>query len=97
MGWFRLPLRTASLPGDQPLALLCQQYGAAEIYLDGRLLHRFGRVAANAAGENTRRDLNPHLLFLNPGTDHLLAIRHSNHSARSLAVTDTRVCFKAVP
>src|SRR5215210_1706606 len=44
--WFRLRLLiNASL--DRQLALIIQQSGASEIYLDGQLIHRFGVISSN--------------------------------------------------
>jgi hypothetical protein len=46
--WFRLHLLTdTSL--DRQLALIIQQSGASEIYLDGQLIHRFGVLSSNPA------------------------------------------------
>ncbi len=46
IGWFRLHLEVAPALRNIPLALLQWQYGAAEIYLDGKRIHALGRVAA---------------------------------------------------
>ncbi|HEU4859370.1 MAG TPA: ATP-binding protein, partial [Chitinophagaceae bacterium] len=46
--WFRLRLLiNTSL--DKQLALIIQQSGASEIYLDGKLTHRFGVLSSNPA------------------------------------------------
>ncbi len=46
--WFRLRLLiNTSL--DRQLALIIQQSGASEIYLDGQLIHRFGFISSNPA------------------------------------------------
>lgn len=42
IGWFRLHLSLDSTVQEQQLALIIQQSGASEIYLNGRLIHRFG-------------------------------------------------------
>ena len=46
-GWFRLHFTLDSVREDQPLALRIVQEGASEVYLDGRLLARFGRVGTS--------------------------------------------------
>ncbi|NKB66740.1 MAG: response regulator [Candidatus Latescibacteria bacterium] len=91
IGWFRLWLRTDAGLGEQSLAVVCEQYGAAELYLDGRLLHRWGQVSSDPAQERTDQDLTPRILPLQAGTDHLLAIRHSNQTALRLHTDDMRV------
>ena len=44
--WFRLHLSIDSSLNDQ-LVLVIQQSGASEIFLDGRLIHRFGTLSAD--------------------------------------------------
>ncbi len=46
--WFRLHLSIDSSLNNQ-LALIIQQSGASEIYLDGQLIHRFGVLSSNPA------------------------------------------------
>jgi two-component system NtrC family sensor kinase len=45
VGWFRLRFTVDSLMAQQSLALLIEQTGASEIYLNGRLLGKFGQVS----------------------------------------------------
>ncbi|GAA4424956.1 hypothetical protein GCM10023188_05390 [Pontibacter saemangeumensis] len=45
IGWFRLHLSLDTTVRKQQLALLIQQSGASEIYLNGTLIHRFGSVS----------------------------------------------------
>ncbi|MFD2937398.1 ATP-binding protein [Spirosoma flavum] len=47
MGWLRLRFSTDSTWLKEPLALVIQQVGASEIYLNGQLLHRWGVVSAD--------------------------------------------------
>ncbi|WP_237144824.1 ATP-binding protein [Pontibacter pamirensis] len=46
--WFRLRL-IINTSLERQLALIIQQSGASEIYLDGQLIHRFGVVSSNPA------------------------------------------------
>ena len=46
IGWLRLRLRVPDSLRTRALVLLFQQTGASEVYLNGRLLHRYGRVSA---------------------------------------------------
>jgi transcriptional regulator with GAF, ATPase, and Fis domain len=97
IGWFRLHIKTDSSVVDTPLALsLKPQFGASEVYLDGQLIYRFGRVGTSASDENTDRVLEPRVLFLSPDADHLIAIRHSNFSAVPLFRTDMDAGFSLI-
>ena len=46
IGWLRLRLRVPDSLRTRALVLLFQQTCASEVYLNGRLLHRYGRVSA---------------------------------------------------
>jgi hypothetical protein len=45
--WFRLNLYLDSSLLHQPLALIIQQSGASEIFVNGKLLHRWGTVSVH--------------------------------------------------
>jgi serine phosphatase RsbU (regulator of sigma subunit) len=84
IGWFRIRLAVgADVAG--PIALKVWQRGASEVYLDGRLVHRFGAVGLSPDAEEP---FNPHevpvFLPLGPG-DHVVAIRYSCQDAPDLA------------
>ncbi len=79
LGWFRLRLQVDPALSNQPLALVMVHYGASEIYLDGKLVERFGIVSATRA---TEVEFNPQgrpiaITLCEPG-EHVLAIRHSH-------------------
>jgi signal transduction histidine kinase/CheY-like chemotaxis protein len=84
IGWFRLHVAVDSSMAGAPLGLVFSQFGASEIYLDGRLLYGYGHIGADARDERTDRNLNPRGIMLTPGSEHLLAVRHANRSARLL-------------
>ena len=54
------------------------QKGASEIYLDGRRIFRFGRVAGPDSTERQYWERNPRLLTFRKTGRHLLAVRYSN-------------------
>jgi serine phosphatase RsbU (regulator of sigma subunit) len=78
IGWFRLHLDVDPALGGTPIALRLIQSGASEIYVDGRLAHSLGRVAASAAAERT---YDPKRLALpvvfERGGEHVIAVRYS--------------------
>jgi signal transduction histidine kinase len=73
--WFRLPLLIdTSL--DKQLALIIQQSGASEIYLDGQLIHRFGVLSSNPANIEAYDPLwKPVSLPIKKNTIQVLAVR----------------------
>jgi hypothetical protein len=44
ISWFRLNFFVDTTLVDLPLALKINHYGASEIYVDGKLIHKFGRI-----------------------------------------------------
>ncbi len=81
IGWFRLHLEVAPELRNIPLALMHQQSGAAEIYLDGKRIHAVGQVAASREQEETivQWDIvEPLLISFDNGAEHVVAVRFSN-------------------
>jgi len=83
IGWFRLHIEAEPDVLNRSLALLYRQIGAAEIYLDGKIIHSFGKVAASGQEEETRLMLRPPPLGISfdDGRSHVLAVRYSNFDA----------------
>ena len=73
--WFRLRLSiNPSL--DRQLALIIQQSGASEIYLDGQLIHRFGVISSNPANIKAYDPLWKPVSFpIKKNTTQVLAVR----------------------
>lgn len=86
IGWFRLRLQVDPALANQSLALVMVHYGASEIYLDGKLIERFGLVGATP---ETEIAYNPNTLPINIVLDardeHVLAVRHSCMEMRELS------------
>ncbi len=76
IGWFRLHFsRDSAVTGS--LAMEIQQSGASEIYLNGKLLHRFGVVSTNP---NMIKAFSPDRPFSLPNsrnTEQVLAVRYT--------------------
>jgi serine phosphatase RsbU (regulator of sigma subunit) len=76
--WFRLKIKTDSSLFGKNLALLIRQRGASEIYLDGKLVHEFGKVGSASAEEKVFNPANtPIGIYFDSSKMHLLAIRYS--------------------
>ena len=78
IGWFRLRVQIAPEAANDQLALLMRHWGASEIYLDGKLVHRFGAIGTSAENQQA---YNPNgiLVGISFGVsgEHLIAVRHS--------------------
>jgi two-component system NtrC family sensor kinase len=93
--WFRKRIKT-DLSFDQQLVMSILQTGASEIYLDGKLLHKFGKVSANPSEIVYYNPLYQlHSFPIRKGTEQLLAIRYVNAPSRfplySLSPTGMRI------
>ncbi len=62
-----------------PLALTLDQYGAAEVYLDGAPLYSLGTVDARPEAAVPRLQRRPHLFSFEDYDEHVLAVRFSSH------------------
>jgi hypothetical protein len=83
IGWFRLHLAVDSTLWNRPLALNVLQWGASEIYLDGRLVAEFGKVGSSKRDEEgyvaRNSDLFPPPKSIVFGkTNHVFAVRFSD-------------------
>jgi hypothetical protein len=78
MGWFRLKLQVDSSLTDKMLSMVITTIGASEIYLNGRLLYRLGKVSKDYIEEQTR---NLYAFPISMKFDHqssqVLAVRYS--------------------
>jgi two-component system NtrC family sensor kinase len=81
--WFRLKLTTDSTLLNRQLVMRIYQTGASEVYLDGKLIHRFGIVSANP---DSVKYYSPNGILLSfpvaYNTGQTLAIRFANLSNR---------------
>jgi serine phosphatase RsbU (regulator of sigma subunit) len=78
IGWFRRRVVLDPAVSSPTVGVWMQQAGASELYVDGRLVMRFGTVSADPAAE---RGVAPQVMdavALEPGVVHVLAVRYSN-------------------
>ncbi|HEX8472755.1 MAG TPA: SpoIIE family protein phosphatase [Pyrinomonadaceae bacterium] len=81
MAWFRLHVEVDEDIVNRPLALRVRHWGASEIYLDGKLLRRFGVIGTDRDVEENPRGLPVPFVFTEGGA-HTFAIRYSYKAAR---------------
>jgi serine phosphatase RsbU (regulator of sigma subunit) len=74
-GWFRRHLEVDQALWGTPLALRVVEVGCSEIYLDGKLVARFGPATAGDWQAPTRADLRPATVIFSTGRGHVLAVR----------------------
>ncbi len=93
IGWFRLKLWVHPSMRNKTIGIMLSLFGAAEIYLNGRQIYRYGTASADYASEHTQsiyaRSVS---LALNGNEYQLLAVRFSHHK-KNLAVRTGIVPF----
>ncbi len=81
IGWFRLHFRIDSTLDRRSFAFVMALVGAAEVYVDGRLIGQYGvpssEVAFEVMASVSRFTLQPTLLNLRSDEPHVLAVRYS--------------------
>src|SRR5438309_6804325 len=76
--WLRLHLQLDTTLLSRPIAMLINQTGASEIYLNGQLVKRFGQVSNNAAHLKTLNPKGKPFTFQFHGnTQQVIAIRYA--------------------
>ncbi|UCH65032.1 MAG: SpoIIE family protein phosphatase [Ignavibacterium sp.] len=94
--WFRNYILVDSSLWGQPFGFVFSCTGAAEIYLDGKLLYKYGKVGDSKESEVTYLGRTPrHIVFKENGT-HVIAVRYSNFVAEEIVRYDVPVGFFAV-
>lgn len=80
-GWFRLRIAVDSQALLRPLALAISQWGASEIYLDGKLIQWYGIIDGKDGSEYYDPQNTPFLLPVQDTHVHVLAVRYANYEA----------------
>ena len=95
--WFRLQLQVGSSLVGKPLALVIHQIGASEIYLNGKLVKRFGQVGNNSKQLQTFNPRDKPLIFqFTGGVQQVFAIRYAieRNILYFKGVTFNNLCFR---
>jgi len=77
-GWFRLHVYVDSTLWNIPYAMYFSQYGAAEFYLNGKLLYKYGRVGQSQKDEQIYLERNPRYICFASRSEQVIAVRYSN-------------------
>ena len=94
--WFRNEIQVDSSLWNIVFGLNFYCTGAAEVYLNGRLLYKYGVVGNSKETEEIYLDRNPRHLLFDREEIQILAVRYSNHSAEKLAEHNIQVGFNAM-
>jgi len=94
--WFRNEIQVDSSLWNIVFGLNFFCTGAAEIYLNGKLLYKYGIVGSTAENEIAFLDMNPRHILFDRKEMQVLAVRYSNHSAERLASHNIQVGFTAI-
>jgi hypothetical protein len=81
IGWFRLRITVDSLLWNQPIGFVMRQAGSSELYLDGKLLYRFGTIGTSKNDQQPYQDIYSRAIQFSPKKEHLLAVRYANFRA----------------
>ncbi|MFI5161163.1 MAG: ATP-binding protein [Sphingobacteriales bacterium] len=82
IGWFRLTLNVSPTLRKKAVAMVINQYGAAEVYFNGVLIRTMGRVSNDYQNERTRSaSPEPLTLQLTNAPKQYIAIRYSFNSS----------------
>lgn len=78
-GWFRLHLNVDSSLMHKPIAFSVTQKGASEIYMDGKLIKRYGKINGKDSSEYFDPQNVPIILIFDTVGEHVLAIRYARY------------------
>lgn len=78
--WFRSTFNITETEAGKSLAVIVKQFGASEIFIDGKLVLRFGKIGNSISNEEAFNPKNiPSSFVIDSGGIHTIAIRYSNH------------------
>jgi signal transduction histidine kinase len=94
VGWFRLKFKVDSSLQDSSAALVISQVVASEIYLNGKLLYRFGNVSSDYNKEKTYTiNGQPFIIHLARQDIQELAVHYSFNPKKFIVLFNTNPCI----
>jgi serine phosphatase RsbU (regulator of sigma subunit) len=94
--WFRNTLIVDSSLYNKPLSFYFLDFGAAEVYLNGKLLYKYGEVGTSIKNETNYIERNPRSIIFEPEENHVIAIRYSNFRAQEILKYKVPAGFVAI-
>ena len=82
VGWFRLHFKADSSIWNKTLAISVNQFGASEIYYNGKYVYSFGRVGKSEKEFKPEQARIWKELKIEPKENQLLAIRYANYNTQ---------------
>jgi hypothetical protein len=82
IGWFRLHFNADSTVAGKPLALIMTQYGASEIYMDGKLIKSYGKIYGLDSSQYYTPGEVPFIFTAPAAGQHVLAVRYANYNGQ---------------
>jgi adenylate cyclase len=81
VGWFRTRFVIDSTVAGRPMAFSLTHFGASEIFLDGKLIKTYGKIAGTDSSVYYDPQEVPFVVTIAEAGEHLLAIRYANFNA----------------
>jgi serine phosphatase RsbU (regulator of sigma subunit) len=82
IGWFRTVVKIDSSLRNQAIAFSMNQFGASEIFMNGKLVKKLGTIGETAEVETPYQPLNiPFIVTLDSSLVYTIAVRYSNKRA----------------
>jgi len=94
--WFRNHIIVDSSLWNHPLGFIYFCTGAAEIFLDGKLIYKYGKVGDSKETEVTYYDRTPRYIVFGEKENQVIAVRYSNFIADEIIEYDVPAGFRAV-
>ena len=94
--WYRNHITVDSALWNKTFGFSFFNIGAAEVYLDGKLLYKFGTVGHSRETEIPYFDRKPRHVLFDKKEEHLLAVRYSNFSTAEFKDYNIPVGFNAL-
>ena len=99
IGWFRKKFSVPTEYRGKPIALRMGHFGASEIYLDGKLVVKYGVVANIIENEKIYVPRKPIIIQLDSQAYHVVVVHYSNQHANTpnypISFTGFRLLFAA--
>ncbi|HSV11932.1 MAG TPA: hypothetical protein VLI68_14250, partial [Hanamia sp.] len=96
IGWFRKRFNVPPEWRGKALAMWVGHFGASEIYLDGKLIYRFGTVGSTLNDEKIFVPKQAVIIQPDTNTTHLLVVRYSNQHAKTVGYIAKFVGFRVL-